>query len=149
VIGGFFCGIVEGMSNTTMGRPSDYTEELADTICGQLADGISLKRICAADNMPERKTIYNWLRKHEEFLHNYTRAKEDSADSHADNIAEVAEKVASGKLEPNAGRVVLDAYKWTASKLKPKKYGDKIDVTSNGESVVQFINNVPRPNQTS
>lgn len=132
-----------------MGRPTDYTPDLADAICAELAQGKSLKSITDREGMPERQTVYRWLRLYPDFCDNYARAKDDSADSHADNIAEVAEKVASGKLEPNAGRVVLDAYKWTASKLKPKKYGDKIDVTSNGESVVQFINNVPRPDQTS
>jgi len=30
-----------------------------------------------------------------------------------------------GKIEPNVARVAIDAIKWTASKLKPKKYGER------------------------
>jgi hypothetical protein len=67
--------------------------------------------------------VYRWLNKHEVFRNNYARAKECSADFHADKILEVAE---DGKLNPNDKRVRIDAMKWVASKLKPKSYGDRV-----------------------
>lgn len=116
------------------GRPTSYTPEVGDLICGLLANGTSLKRICDAKDMPERKTIYNWLRVHDDFLHNYTRAKEDAADAYADDIEEIAAGTLNGTYDPQAARVAIEAKKWVSSKLKPKKYGDKLDIT--GETTV-------------
>jgi hypothetical protein len=38
------------------GRPSDYTQEIADLICERIADGESLRAICAGDDMPNKST---------------------------------------------------------------------------------------------
>ena len=54
------------------------------------------------------------------------------------HAGELAEHVETGKLDPNAGRVAIDALKWIASKLKPRSYGDKLELAGKvgGESVV-------------
>jgi len=41
--------------------------------------------------------------------------------------------VEKGELEPNAGRVAIDALKWSASKLKPREYGDRSRVDMNAK----------------
>jgi hypothetical protein len=115
------------MSTTTyIGRPTDYTEEITYELCGLLAEGLSLNSICKRKDMPSRATVYNWLSTHPSFLDNYMRAKDDGADALADDIQDIAEDVRGGKLDPNAGRVAGDLKKWVASKLKPKKYGERI-----------------------
>jgi hypothetical protein len=120
------------------GRPTDYTPELGDLICSMLAEGISLKRVCEKAEMPSRQTIYTWLRIHETFLDNYMRAKDDSADAYADDIADIADRVMDRdpqrRIDPHAARVAIEGKKWAASKLKPKKYGDKLDLT--GETTI-------------
>ncbi len=60
------------------------------------------------------------------------RAREHAADTLADEIRELAQRVVDGTLDPNAGRVAIDPLKWIASKLKPKAYGDRshVDVKS-------------------
>lgn len=108
------------------GRPTDYTEELAALFCSELALGNSLRSVCAREDMPSHQTIYNWFTQHPEFLEQYARAKKESADSDADKIEHIAEMVLAGEVEPNAGRVAIDAYKWTSSRKEPKKYGDRI-----------------------
>ena len=75
--------------------------------------------------MHTRPFLYNWFRLHEGFVEQYARAKEDSADSRADQIEEIGDKVLSGEYDPAAARVAIDAFKWTSGKHKPKKYGDK------------------------
>ncbi len=62
----------------------------------------------------------------------YARARQDQADTLADEIRELAGRVERGELEPNAGRVAIDALKWIASKLKPKQYGDRARVDMAG-----------------
>lgn len=119
----------------TKGRPSEYSDKIFDTICSKLADGMSLKRICEADDMPSKVTFYSWINNSEDLLNKYARAKDDSSDALAEDIQNIADDTLIGKYEPNAARVAIDAKKWIASKLKPKKYGDKIDMTTNGKDL--------------
>lgn len=105
------------------GRPTTFTQKIVDTICERISNGESLVRICSEKNMPERKTIYNWLNNHEDFLRSYAHARDSQADFYADEIIEIADQTV---LDPNDRRIKIDARKWKASKMAPKKYGDKI-----------------------
>lgn len=130
------------------GRPSDYTQETADRICAQLAEGKSLRTICKADDMPSTVTVYAWLRKHAEFLAQYTRAKEDSADAFAEEMLDIADEASNDWMEVhdkdnvgyrfngehvNRSRLRVDTRKWIASKLKPKKYGERVQAELTGK----------------
>lgn len=121
-----------------MARPSDYTAEKAADICAKLVMGESLRSICSAEDMPAIATVYLWLGKHPEFMEQYTRAREDQADTLADEIIDIADDATQDTIKvdgverPNSewinrSRLRVDARKWVASKLKPKKYGDKTD----------------------
>lgn len=109
-----------------MGRPSSYTPELAELICSQIADGHSLKDICLAKNMPSRETVRLWLLKDPIFLGMYARAREEQADHFADEIIEIADAAVGNPEEVQAARLRVDSRKWAASKMAPKKYGDKV-----------------------
>ena len=115
------------------GRPAKYTEEMAIKLCSKVAEGNSLRKICAKDDMPCISTVYTWFNLHPEFTEQYARAKGDSGDSDADKIEEIAEKVLDGTYEPAAARVAIDAFKWTASKKIPKKYGDRQHIEHSGK----------------
>ena len=117
------------------GRPSEYTDTIFNEICDKLADGKSLKSICETEEMPSKATFYNWINNSKDLLDKYARAKDDSSDALADDIQDIGEKVLTGIYEANNARVAIDAKKWIASKLKPKKYGDKIDMTTNGKDL--------------
>lgn len=123
------------IAKNRMGRPSSYTQDTANEFCARIANGMSLRRACAEDDMPSAKTIFNWFESYPDFLQQYTRAKEASADALADDIQDIADDVLKGNLDPQAARVAGDLKKWTASKLKPKKYGDKLDLTSDGKQL--------------
>ena len=107
------------------GRPTVYTEEFADEICDYIAEGNSLNSWLneKSKSRPKRTTVYRWLGEHEYFRDNYARAREESADFHAEKILEVVER---DDLNPNDKRVRIDAMKWVASKLKPRSYGDRV-----------------------
>jgi hypothetical protein len=130
-----------------MGRPSDYTPELADAICARLAEGESVRSIGADEQMPDASTIFRWIRKHPEFCEQYARAKEESADAMGEDILDIADDARNDWMErrgeDDAGWVVngehiqrsrlrVEARKWLASKLKPKKYGDKMQNEHSG-----------------
>jgi hypothetical protein len=44
-------------------------------------------------------------------------------------MEEVEEAVSAGTMDSHAARVVLDSMRWRASKLAPKVYGDRLDVS--------------------
>lgn len=119
------------------GRPSGHTQALADRICQQLAEGKSLRSICKEEGMPSQSMVYRWLEKNEGFREQYSLARTWQADTLADEILEIADESANdtyvdddGNVKINAevvarSRVRIEARKWIASKLAPKKYGDR------------------------
>lgn len=132
-----------------VGRPTDYCKEKADLICEKLSDGKSLKEICDPDDMPTRSTIYRWLGLHPEFSNMYDRAREEQAETLADEIIAIADESyddqmidENGNIRQNSefiqrSRLRVDARKWVAAKLKPRKYGEakQIDHTSSDGSM--------------
>jgi hypothetical protein len=123
------------------GRPSDYSPELAETICNLLIEGNSLRAIEDMDGMPSKTAILRWVAKHPEFRDQYARALEARTDAHADEILAIADDGHNDWMQKQFGDDVkwiengeairrsqlrIDSRKWLMSKLAPKKYGDKL-----------------------
>lgn len=132
----------------SVGRPSSYTQETANAICEAIVLGDSLRTISSREGMPVISTIFKWIGEHPKFSNQYAIAKEAQADTLADDMEDIAR---DNKIEVKRARLIIDTRKWTASKLKPKKYGDKIDVTTDGDKIGQvvFTNVIPRPDRKS
>jgi len=115
------------------GRPTIYTKELATDICKRIADGESLKKICSDKVMPSRSIIHLWLldENKTEFLDNYKTAVNVRTDAMFDELEEIADN--EGDVQRD--RLRVDTRKWYLSKVMPKKYGDKMDVTSDGKAI--------------
>lgn len=132
---------------------SDYTDEIAEKICDGLADCRSLRSICLDEGMPNQSTVFRWLadERYIAFREQYARAREAQADALFDEMLDIADDGSNDYVtkERDDGstyealnaehvqrsRLRIDARKWMASKLQPKKYGDKIDVTSDGDKI--------------
>lgn len=122
------------------GRPTDYNELTGDKLCGLIAEGRSVRSICREyDWAPCLTTFYRWLRTVPAFAKQYENSKEESADALADDILDIADdelkdyrtvtdqngsQVVIDKDNIQRARLKVDARKWIASKLKPRKYGD-------------------------
>ena len=117
-----------------LGRPTKYSDTLVDTICEQIAMGRSLVNICAELDLSYSQVMV-WLQKYPDFTDKYARAKEAQADWYADEMLSVIDNAKSDRNEIERAKVKIEALKWIASKLKPKKYGDKLDLTSAGERI--------------
>ena len=139
-----------------MGRPSIYTQILADTICARLAATESLRAICRDPEMPNNSTVMRWLKedKHPGFQEQYARGREVGLDSMADEILEIADqllpklrdgRIDSGKVQEK--RLQIDARKWILSKQLAKKYGDKIDLAHGGAISLTVVTGVPHPEE--
>lgn len=130
------------------GRPSIYSQDLADAICEELALGTSLRTVCSMEGMPSVKTVFNWFRIHEEFLQQYTRAKQESADAMAEEILDISDDGTNdwmtittkrgdeievlNKEALQRSRLRVETRKWLMSKMKPKVYGEKLDLSTGG-----------------
>jgi hypothetical protein len=146
------------------GRPSSFKQDIADKICEEIATSSkSLKRICEPDDMPAVRTVLYWLAQGskedakpelKDFLHQYTHARENQADYLAEEILEIADDGSNdlmtitkgdqtyeleNKEVTNRSKLRVEARKWIASKLKPKKYSDKVDMNHTGELSIKQI----------
>lgn len=115
------------------GRPSIYSQEIADRIVSELADGKSLVKICEAADMPGRRTVLDWQERDDAFRSRCARARVEGADLAFDQMADIERDVLSGKIEAHAGRCVLSSMQWRLSKLAPRRFGDKLEISGDPE----------------
>lgn len=114
------------------GRPSEFNQETADEICERIAGGESVISICKDEGMPAKSTVMKWLNKFPGFADQYARAGELRGEADADQVNYIGHLVLAGKIKPDAGRVAMDAAKWSAEKRAMKKYGAKVEVEHSG-----------------
>jgi hypothetical protein len=123
-----------------------YSVDVASEICAKLSEGESLRSIVKLPNMPSSSCVFKWLATNQEFRAMYEKAKEESADAHVEDILDIADNqveqpllvdgvplmvddkmvMVKDMVSVNHAKLRIDARKWLAIKLKPKKYGDKI-----------------------
>lgn len=123
------------------GRPSTFTADIAATICERIAEGESLVQICRDANMPHRSTVFDWLARDKEFADRYARAREAQADAIFEGILDIADDGRNDWMAANSddeeawklngehvqrSKLRVDARKWIAARLAPKKYGDRV-----------------------
>jgi hypothetical protein len=108
-----------------------FSQGIFDKICERIASGESLRKICKEDKMPNITTVWHWLNDNEALNKQYTHAREEQAETLADEIQEICDAEmpmdAFGKIDAgavNQARLKIDSRKWIASKLKPKRFGD-------------------------
>lgn len=142
-----------------VGRPSDYTKETAEKLCEILSQGKSLRTACLKDDMPSIATVFKWMRDYPEFLKQYEQAKVESSEALNEVILDLGDEAInmSQGVDPKVSNAVVSAYKlkadnlkWYMSKMKPKKYGDKIDHTTNGKDLpTPILHGLPSNNSNS
>jgi hypothetical protein len=113
-----------------------FSQELFDEICEKIANGESLRKICKDDKMPNLTSVWKWLNNNEELSKQYARAREEQAETFVDEILDIADYKKDDTYLDEDGKEIInqeviarsrlrvDARKWIASKLKPKKFGD-------------------------
>lgn len=122
---------------------AEFSQELFDTICDRIASGESLRSVCKDENMPAQVTVFKWLANNDTLAKQYARAREAQADAIFDEALDIADDsrndwmtrndpenpgwIANGENIQRA-RLRIDTRKWMAGKLRPKTYGDKLEV---------------------
>ena len=131
------------------GRPPiPITAELITRVTDQIATGRSLPKICKQDGIPCIGTLFKWLSEGEEedgrplckrFVSEYTRAREQQADYFFEEVSETREKVETGVYEAHQARIIFDILRWQAGKLKPSRYGEKLQVEQDTAITIQVV----------
>ena len=131
-----------------MAYSNEKIKEWFDFIITEIEKGKSLRSTLSTNGAPSSSTFYIWLEDNEELSKRYARACQYREEKLFDEILEIADKQGSDVISTDAGefinhnvihrnRLQIDARKWMLSKMNPKKYGDKVDVTSQGEKIQQ------------
>ena len=102
---------------------------MVDALLVQIETGKSMREVCRMDGMPDHTTVIRWMRDDAALATRYARARMAQADVLFDRMEAVEEAVSAGTMDSHAARVVLDSMRWRASKLAPKIYGDRLDVS--------------------
>jgi hypothetical protein len=100
------------------------TDSVCSEICRRLAIGQSLKSICKDRSMPNIDTFFTWIQKDRSLSDRYARARELQADFLAEETLDLRAGVRDSE-DAQVAKVKLDIVKWFASKVHPKKYGER------------------------
>ena len=111
------------------GRPTKYTDALADEICRRIAEGEMLLQIVRDKHMPERSTIYGWIEQYEDSSDNYARACEISADALVEKGLEILDGSSPDCAQMDKNRA--EYRKWLAGK-RNARYGERKSVELTG-----------------
>lgn len=126
--------------------------EIFNNICIDISENrISLREALIKENTPSAATFYKWMNEDELKLKQYAHACEARADAIFDEMLEIADdgtndymiKISKSGEEYEAlnaehvqrSKLRIDARKWMLSKMNPKKYGDKLDLTSDNKAI--------------
>jgi hypothetical protein len=107
--------------------------EIVEALCDYLVEGLAMHEACAKPGMPDPATVYRRMSRDPEIASRIARAREQQQEAEAERMVKMADEAT-----PADYRVVdlrIKARQWRAAKLAPKKYGDKLDITSNNEHV--------------
>lgn len=125
------------------GAPTIKTPELVEAILAGISLGKSARAMCVETGVSQR-VLWNWLAGDEDLMRQYMRAKELCVDAYAEEIIEISDDGSKDTYLDEKGRQVMDreviaraqlrieARKWYAARLAPRKYGDKLPVTQEG-----------------
>lgn len=133
-------------------KPMEMSQDVIDEICQRLADGSSLRSICSDKHMPSMVTVMKWLAQSPDFAKQYSYARELQADAIFDEVLDIADDGRNDWMEEHGkdsegwkqngealqrSRLRIDARKWMAGKLRPKKYGEKLLLGEDADNPLQ------------
>ena len=137
-----------------MARAPIYGADVEEAILKHLRGGATLREVCREEGMPDHSTVLEWVREDRNgFANRYAQAREAGAYAMADELLEIADDGTNDWVERQRrdgstetvlnhehvqrSRLRADTRKWLLSKILPRVFGDKLDVTSQGEKMNQ------------
>lgn len=119
-----------------MARLTEYDYDLCVEICERVSLGEHIKDVLdSIESYPTFPTWCRWKREHDELFNLYTRSIQDKSEMVIFEINQAMSDLKNNLIDASQARVLIDTYKWLASKYYPKMFGDKLDLTSKDEKI--------------
>lgn len=119
---------------------SDWADDQIEEMLRRMGEGETMTSIASDPRMPSVPTMWRWEEKQDDLGERITRAREQGFVSLAEKARDKAQKAE----DPQKGRLAFDADRWFLGKMCPKRFGDKLDVTSGGEKIKSEVDEVTR-----
>lgn len=121
----------------SVGRPSSYSEEIAELICERLINGESLLKITKSKGMPSRSAIHRWCRANPDFAARCAHAREEGTHFLVDKIEEMADDTT--ELNYQSQKVKIAVAQWRAEKIAPRIYGPRVSTEVSGGATINVV----------
>ena len=119
-----------------MARLTEYNYDLCVEICDLVANGSHIvDALNSNNNYPSWSTFRRWKRDNDELQTLYTRSIQDKSEMVIFEIYQTLKDLKNKTIDASQARVLIDTYKWIASKYYPRMFGDKLDLTSKDEKI--------------
>lgn len=115
-----------------MSNAIEWTDELEDKICDEIAGGNDIRKIAKLKWAPSEASIYRRMAANEGFQNKMAIARQAQQDFEADNCVAMADAATEDNWQ--VVKLQIWARQWRASKLAPKKYGDKLELAGNKDA---------------
>lgn len=121
-----------------MARPSEYDFKLCEEICDEIANGKNIIKVLESKKeFPSWPTFRRWKNENEELRTLYVNSQQDKGIALENEIDDTMKLVKEGIIDASTANVLIQTLKWKMAKFYPKMFGDKVDVTSDGEKISQ------------
>lgn len=122
---------------------STYTPEKAEAILFYMREGKSLRQACEICQV-HKTTFLRWVDDVEGLADQYTRAREDMLDAQAEELESIGDEAARAETAVQVAglRLKADNRKWLLSKLAPKKYGDKLELSGDQKNPLRMVQRI-------
>lgn len=124
-------------------------EALFKRVVEELQKGRSLRQILNDDDMPSRTALYDWLDKDETYAERFARASQLGDEVLFEETLEIARTPMNGKTVEHGPKgttvkegdmlghrkLLIETIDKVLARRNPRKYGNKLDLTSAGESL--------------
>ena len=101
--------------------------EVVEKVCARIASGQRLHAACTAEGIAWG-TLWDWKQNDAEIAARYAHAREASGESHEDDASRIASEATPDTV--HVARLQVETAKWRAATANPKKFGPKLDVTT-------------------
>lgn len=124
--------VIEFMANTT-----DYNYELCVEICEKVSLGDNIKNVLESnpDKYPTFPTFCRWKREHDELFNLYVNSHQDKAVGIEQEMDLLKDMLLAKEIDPATYNTLVQTLKWKMAKFYSKVFGEKVDLTTNGESL--------------
>ena len=127
---------------------SEDRAKISAVVLAGMRGGLSALKACQAANV-SHSTFLGWVNQDTALADNYAHAREDLIERMAQEVLELSDSdvgfLPDGKKDWAAvqkHKLQVDTRKWLLSKLAPKKYGDKLEVS--GDAANPLVTRIER-----